>query len=81
MPVPILLRCNDRHLRIVWSISLFCAMSKKSQTRVPSEQEQKRFDQIARREMARFMLNCFERKIANARGQKLPPKYRPKFTP
>ena len=47
----------------------------------PTQEELRRFDALADREMARFMLNCIERKIAKAHGKKLPPKYRVKVTP
>jgi len=56
-------------------------MPNKRKTVAPTQEQLKRFDALADREMARFLLNCIERKIAKAHGKKLPPKYRAKVTP
>lgn len=57
-------------------------MSKKTTHIDPATAELlKRFDAMARRELAKWMLNCMERQIAAGRGKKLPPKYRPKYEP
>ena len=71
----------DWALRKAAHISLFSVMPNKRKTVAPTQEELRRFDALADREMARFMLNCIERKIAKSHGKKLPPKYRVKVTP
>jgi len=45
-------------------ISLCYAMRNNRKAAAPTQEQLKRFDALADREMARLMMNCIERKIA-----------------
>jgi hypothetical protein len=51
-------------------------MGTKRLDKPPTPEQLKRFDEMLRRETAEFMRNWMERKIAKARGQKMPRNYR-----
>jgi hypothetical protein len=68
-------------LRMARYISVCCGVPKNPTTNMDPATAKllKRFDVMAERELAKWMLNCIERQIAVGRGKKMPRKYRPKF--
>jgi len=51
-------------------IGLSSVMPNKGKPVAPTHEQLEHFDALADREMARFLLNCIERKIAKAHGKK-----------